>query len=116
MKSLTGHFDPKYHGWDLDHPDEKRTDRFLEELQDSTNRTTCRSSSCCGCRTITRNGTVAGKPTPSAMVAENDLALGRLVEAVSQSHFWTETAIFVVEDDVHRTAPTTSTPIAPWRW
>ena len=33
------------------------------------------------------------------MVADNDLALGRVVEAVSQSKFWKETAIFVVEDD-----------------
>jgi YVTN family beta-propeller protein len=37
--------------------------------------------------------------TPAAMVADNDLALGRLVEAVSHSRFWKETAIFVVEDD-----------------
>ena len=44
-------------------------------------------------------GTKAGKPTPTAMVAENDLALGLLVEAVSKSKFWKETAIFVVEDD-----------------
>ena len=33
------------------------------------------------------------------MVAENDLALGRLVEAVTKSRFWKETAIFVIEDD-----------------
>ena len=44
-------------------------------------------------------GTKAGKPTPVAMVADNDLALGAVVEAVSKSKFWKETAIFVVEDD-----------------
>lgn len=44
-------------------------------------------------------GTKKGKPTPTAMVAENDLALGRVVEAISNSRFWKETAIFVVEDD-----------------
>lgn len=44
-------------------------------------------------------GTREGYPTPSAMVADNDLALGRIVEAVSRSRFWPETAIFVVEDD-----------------
>ena len=44
-------------------------------------------------------GTRVGKPTPTAMVAENDLALGLVVEAVSRSTFWKETAIFVVEDD-----------------
>src|SRR5205807_6613669 len=39
------------------------------------------------------------KPTPTALVADNDLALGRVVEAVSRSKFWKETAIFVIEDD-----------------
>ncbi len=45
------------------------------------------------------NGTREGFPTPRAMVADNDLALGQIVEAVSKSRFWPETAIFVVEDD-----------------
>ena len=40
-----------------------------------------------------------GTFTPQACVASNDLALGRLVEAVSQSKYWPETAIFVIEDD-----------------
>ena len=45
------------------------------------------------------SGTREGAPTPRAAVADNDLALGRIVEAVSNSIFWKETAIFVVEDD-----------------
>jgi hypothetical protein len=45
------------------------------------------------------SGTQQGFPTPRAMVADNDLALGRIVEAVSKSKFWKETAIFVIEDD-----------------
>ena len=45
------------------------------------------------------SGTRVGKPTPTAMVADNDLALGMVVEAVSKSKFWKETAIFVIEDD-----------------
>ncbi|MFF4352762.1 alkaline phosphatase family protein [Streptomyces sp. NPDC001530] len=57
-------------------------------------------------------GTKAGQPTPKAMVADNDYALGRLVDAVSHSQFWKDTAIFVTEDeaqngpdhiDAHRT-------------
>ena len=44
-------------------------------------------------------GTKPGMPTPAAAVADNDLALGRVVEAVSHSKFWPETCIFVVEDD-----------------
>src|SRR5271167_1155763 len=45
------------------------------------------------------SGTSLGKPTPRAYVADNDLALGRVVEAVSHGKFWKETAIFVLEDD-----------------
>ncbi len=45
------------------------------------------------------NGTRYGYPTPRAMVADNDLALGRIVEAVSKSRFWPQTVIFVTEDD-----------------
>jgi DNA-binding beta-propeller fold protein YncE len=40
-----------------------------------------------------------GFPAPQAMVADNDLALGRIVEAVSKSRFWKNTVIFVTEDD-----------------
>jgi YVTN family beta-propeller protein len=45
------------------------------------------------------SGTSPAWPTPRAMVADNDLALGQIVEAVSQSKFWPRTCIFVVEDD-----------------
>jgi YVTN family beta-propeller protein len=44
-------------------------------------------------------GVRPGYPTPRAMVADNDAALGRIVEAFSKSRFWENTAIFVVEDD-----------------
>lgn len=45
------------------------------------------------------SGTRAGQPTPAAMVADNDYAVGQLVEAVSKSPFWKETAICILEDD-----------------
>jgi hypothetical protein len=45
------------------------------------------------------SGTRAGSPTPSACVADNDLAFGRIVEAFSHSRFWKETVIFGIEDD-----------------
>jgi len=38
-------------------------------------------------------------PTPQFMVADNDYAVGRLVEAISSSVYWIDTAIFIVEDD-----------------
>ncbi len=45
------------------------------------------------------NGTNPGSPTPRAMVADNDLALGRIVEGISKSRFWPKSLILVVEDD-----------------
>ena len=44
-------------------------------------------------------GTTAGGPTPASSVADNDLALGRIIDRVSHSPFWDDTAIFVLEDD-----------------
>jgi hypothetical protein len=44
-------------------------------------------------------GTRPGEPTPKASVADNDLAVGRAVEAISHSPFWDDTAFFILEDD-----------------
>ncbi len=45
------------------------------------------------------SGTRPGLPTPKAAVADNDLALGQIVEAISHSKFWNKTCILVTEDD-----------------
>src|SRR5439155_16984632 len=45
------------------------------------------------------HGLYRGAHTPEACVGSNDLALGKIVEAVTHSKFWPETAIFVIEDD-----------------
>jgi DNA-binding beta-propeller fold protein YncE len=44
-------------------------------------------------------GTTTGGPTPKSSVADNDLAVGRVVEAISHSAYWDDTAIFILEDD-----------------
>lgn len=44
-------------------------------------------------------GTLPGFPTPRAMVADNDLALGRIIETITKSRFWDSTVVFVTEDD-----------------
>ncbi len=44
-------------------------------------------------------GTRPGLPTPRAQVADNDLGLGQIIEAISNSRFWSNTAVFVTEDD-----------------
>lgn len=45
------------------------------------------------------SGTRPGFPTPRAAVADNDVALGQIVEAITKSRFWNSTAIFITEDD-----------------
>ena len=47
----------------------------------------------------THRGRVPNSPTPAAQVADNDLAFGQIVEAISHSRFWNDTCIFAIEDD-----------------
>jgi sugar lactone lactonase YvrE len=99
VKALEGHFDPLFWGYDLDYLDQKRADRFIEELGRFEKEGGMPSLSILRLPNDHTSGTRVGKPTPTAQVADNDLALGRVVEAVSKSKFWKETAIFVIEDD-----------------
>ncbi len=99
VKALEGHFDPWFRGYDLDYPDQKRADRFLEELARFEKEGTLPRLIILRLPNDHTSGTRAGKPTPTAYVADNDLALGRVVEGISKSKFWKDTAIFVVEDD-----------------
>lgn len=99
LKSLEGHFDPRFRSYDLDYPDALRTDRFLEELARYEKEGDMPQFIVLRLPNDHTHGQSAGKPTPTAMVAENDLALGRLIEGLSRSKFWRDTAVFVVEDD-----------------
>ena len=99
VEALKGHFDPKFHGYDLDYPDQKRADRFLEELAEFEQKGEMPRLTILRLPNDHTSGTRPGKPTPIAMVADNDLALGRVVEGLSRSKFWPHLAIFVVEDD-----------------
>jgi YVTN family beta-propeller protein len=99
VKALEGHFDPLFRSYDLDYPDVKRAERFIEELNRFEREGELPQFIVMRLPNDHTHGTVPGKPTPTAMVADNDLALGMVVEAISRSRFWKETAIFVVEDD-----------------
>ncbi len=99
VPELAGRYDPKFRGYDLDHPDVKRAERFLEELARFEKDGEMPRMQVVRLPNDHTSGTRVGKPTPTAMVADNDLALGKLVEGVSKSRFWKETAIFVIEDD-----------------
>ena len=88
-----------YPGWNLRVPDAVRAEVFLGELKQFE-----ASGQFPNLLTVFlprdhTSGTRAGEPTPVAMVADNDLAVGRIVEAISRSRFWKTTCIFVIEDD-----------------
>ncbi|MDP9337524.1 MAG: phosphoesterase [Acidobacteriota bacterium] len=103
---LRGHFDPRYADFKVEYPDQLRADEFLREFkgfvrareeknkaQELPNYVLLRIPN------DHTGGTRPGYPTPSASVADNDLAVGRVVDAVSHSPYWEDTAIFIVEDD-----------------
>ena len=99
VKSLEGKIDPYFWGYDLDYPDVKRAERFLSEIARFEKEGDMPRMQVVRLPNDHTSGTRVGKHTPTAMVAENDLALGQIVEGISKSKFWKETAIFVVEDD-----------------
>jgi DNA-binding beta-propeller fold protein YncE len=99
VKALQGHFDPGFRTFDMDYSDLKRADRFLEELAEFEKVGEMPRLTIVRLPNDHTSGASVGKPTPTAYVAENDLALGRVVEALSKSRFWKGMAIFVVEDD-----------------
>jgi len=99
VKNLQGHFDPYYRGFDLAYADVKRADRFASELRRYESEGDMPQLQIVRLPNDHTRGVSRDTLTPRAYVADNDLALGRLVEAVSHSKFWAQTAIFVVEDD-----------------
>ncbi len=97
--ALVNHFDPHYRGWDLQYSDLDRTQRFLSELKRFEKEGDMPAFQVLRLPNDHTQGTRAGTLSPRSYVAQNDLALGTLVEGVSKSKFWPTTAIFVIEDD-----------------
>ena len=107
---LIDHFDPNFADFRLDYPDQLRADEFINEFNRFVEARKAGSGQQLPNFIIMRlpndhtSGTRRGKPTPEASIADNDLALGRVVEAVSHSPYWEDTAIFVLEDDAQGAA------------
>jgi hypothetical protein len=99
VPGLEGHVAPSYPPWDLDVPDMRRVEAWHEEFKKFEADDTLPALSILRLGGDHTQGTRAGKPTPRAMIAENDQALGRLVEIISHSKYWSTSAIFVLEDD-----------------
>jgi len=89
----------EYPGWNMAIPDVLRASVFLKELAAYEENGRFPNFSIVYLPQDHTSGTKPGMPTPAAHVADNDLALGRIVEGLSQSRFWSKTCIFVVEDD-----------------
>ena len=99
VPGLKGIINPEYPPYDLKVPDNKRIDVWLKEFRKFEREGELPQLSIIQLPNDHTSGTYPGYPTPRAMVAENDVALGRMVEAISKSRFWKESAIFVLEDD-----------------
>ena len=99
IKTLQGHFDPKFRSYDLNYPDVKRAERFLEELAEFEAKGEMPRLVVMRLPNDHTAGTKPGSPTVTSYLADNDLALGLVVEGLSKSRFWKEMAVFVVEDD-----------------
>ncbi|HXT40085.1 MAG TPA: alkaline phosphatase family protein [Candidatus Angelobacter sp.] len=86
-------------GWDLGIPDVFRAAQFIKELKQFAQSGELPNLVIICLPNDHTSGTKAGTPTPAAHVADNDVAFGQIVEAISHSRFWRETCIFAVEDD-----------------
>lgn len=99
LKTLEPYTHLGYPWFPLVTPDVYRARLFLEELQQFEQKGEFPNLVYLTLPCDHTDATKPGYPTPRAMVADNDLALGQIVEAVSKSKFWPRTCIFVVEDD-----------------
>jgi YVTN family beta-propeller protein len=99
VPGLEGRVSPTYPPYDVEIPDQERIDRWLEEFREYERNGELPRLSIIRLGNDHTAGTRPGSRTPRAMVADNDLALGRMVDAISKSRYWKESAIFVLEDD-----------------
>lgn len=104
---LRDHFDPLYPDFNTEYPDQLRADEFLNEFGAYVRARDAHEGPEFELPQFIllylpddhTGGTRPNLPRPAASVADNDLALGRVVDAVSHSPYWDDTAIFVLEDD-----------------
>jgi YVTN family beta-propeller protein len=99
IESLRPYLDTQTVGWDLDIPDAFRAAQFIQELHEYERSGKFPNLIIICLPDDHTSGTKANSPTPAAQVADNDLAFGQIVEAISHSSFWKKTCIFAIEDD-----------------
>jgi YVTN family beta-propeller protein len=99
LATLRQHSNTNTVGWDLHVPDVMRAAEFIRELKQFETNGHFPNFMILFLPNDHTGGTRGRYPTPGAQVADNDLAFGQVVEAVSRSKFWPETCIFAIEDD-----------------
>ncbi len=97
--ALDPHTCPDYYGFDLSIPDQQRADVWLREFHAFVEKGNLPALEIVRLPNDHTAGAEEGKPTPRAYMADNDLALGRMIEAVSKSRYWRDTVFFILEDD-----------------
>jgi YVTN family beta-propeller protein len=90
---------PIYPPFDMSIPDQRRADAWIAELREFARRGEMPQLEIMHLPGDHTAGAQPGMCTPRACMADNDLALGRIIEALSHSPFWRDTVVFVVEDD-----------------
>ncbi|MEO5798702.1 MAG: bifunctional YncE family protein/alkaline phosphatase family protein [Gemmatimonadales bacterium] len=96
---LKSHTNTKFPAYDLGIPDQQRADIWLEEFAEHVRTGVMPQLEIVRLPNDHTQGLRANAPSPRAMMADNDLALGRIITALSHSPFWRNTAVFVLEDD-----------------
>ena len=99
LPSLQPYTNPSYPPFDMSVRDQLRTDVWLSEFREYDRAGRMPSLEILHLPRDHTAGLRAGLCSPRACVADNDLALGRIIEALSHSQFWRATAVFVLEDD-----------------
>ncbi len=100
--ALLGRTDPFYRGWDLATPDQYRFEEWKREFNQyvvAANLPDFEVMVLMMDHFGAFKSNVAGLQTPALQIASNDYAIGQLVDAVSHSPYWKDTAIFIIEDD-----------------
>jgi YVTN family beta-propeller protein len=91
--------DTSYPGWDLAIPDSLRAERWIAAFRKQVAGDSMPALTILYLPNDHTSGALPGAPTPRAYAADNDLALGRIVDALTHSRYWSSTVMFVLEDD-----------------
>jgi len=99
VETLRRYSDPRFPGWELAIPDQVRADAFLTALAEFEKAKKMPEFIIIYLPNDHTRHAAKGWPTPRAYVADNDLALGRVIEGLSKSRFWKDMVVFANEDD-----------------